>query len=203
MTDGETSPAHTIVIILFRVRNFFTRAELPCTRILIIESGSRALVEKLLPHLYEWRVPVDLVTCFGGLPQGLAPDAAVYRVTDYGTPEARRQLVRELRARHYSFAGMICSGESIMSKWKLMLFFRIPARFFIVNENGDYFWFHRDSSSNIREFSLARLGLTGAGAIRTAVRLLLFPFSVVFLLLWAFTAHSRRALRLAFARKTT
>ena len=98
---------------------------------------------------------------------------------------------------------MICSGEPIMSKWKLMLFFRIPAKFFIVNENGDYFWFHRDNSRNIRAFSLARLGLTGAGAVRTAVRLLLFPFSIVFLLLWAFTTHARRALRLAFVRKPT
>ena len=186
------------------MRYCFSRAEFPLTRILIIESGSRSLVEKLLPHLYQsWEIPIDLVTCFGGLPQGLAPNATVYRVGDYNTPEARRQLVRELRARNYTLAGMICSGEPIMSKWKLMLFFRIPAKFFIVNENGDYFWFHRDNSRNIRAFSLARIGLTGAGAVRTALRLLLFPFSIVFLLLWAFTVHARRALRLTFARKTT
>ncbi len=186
------------------MRYCFSRAEFPLTRILIIESGSRSLVEKLLPHLYEsWEVPIDLVTCFGGLPEGLASDARVYRVTDYNTAEARSQLVRELRASKYTIAGMICSGESIMSKWKLMLFCRIPAKFFIVNENGDYFWFHRDNSRNIRAFSLARLGLTGAGAVRTAIRLLLFPFSIVFLLLWAFTMHARRALRLTLARKTT
>ena len=38
-----------------------------------------------------------------------------------------------------------------------------------------------------------RLGLSGAGAIRTLGRLLIFPFSVLFLLMYAFVAHLRRA----------
>jgi hypothetical protein len=84
-----------------------------------------------------------------------------------------------------------------MTKWKWLIALRLPAKVFILNENGDYFWMHRDSAAAIRQFSRARLGLSGAGAIRTFGRLLLFPFSVLFLLLYAFAAHSGRIARRA------
>ncbi len=174
------------------VRYFLTRHEPPLTRILLIESGSRALIENLLPHLRRvWGadVPIDLVTCYAGVPEGISE---AYRVTDYGTPERRPALIRLLREQRYTIAGMICSGEPIMTKWKWLIACRIPAKIFMVNENGDYFWIHRDYLANMREFLLVRLGLSGAGAIRTLGRLAIFPFSVLFLLLYAFVAHMRR-----------
>ena len=178
------------------MRYFLTRREPPLTRILLIESGSRSLVEGLLPHIRSvWKdTPIDLVTCYAGLPEGFSPNDHVYRVTEYGSPEGRRELIRLLREQRYTIGGMICSGEPIMTKWKWLIALRIPAKIFIINENGDYFWLHRDHAANIREFTLVRLGLSGAGAIRTIGRLLIFPFSVLFLLLYAFTAHLRRAL---------
>lgn len=174
------------------MRYFITRRDPPLTRILLIESGTRALIEKLLPHLRRvWGddVPIDLVTCYAGTPEGIS---SVYRVTEYSA-ERRPELIRLLREQRYSMAGMICSGEPIMTKWKWLIAFRIPAKIFILNENGDYFWIHRDFIAPMREFSLVRLGLSGAGAIRTLGRLLIFPFSVLFLLLYAFVAHMRRA----------
>lgn len=169
-------------------------------RILFIESGARALSEKIIGAFYaRWPgIPVDLVTCYGGLPEGFAPDTTVYRVTDYSNPEARQQLFRTLRARGYAVAIVICSGEPIMTKWKWMLALRVPAKFLIVNENCDYFWLNREHSHIGRTFVLVRLGLHGAGAFRTIMRLLLFPFSLLFLLLYAFVAHARRRVRLAF-----
>jgi hypothetical protein len=167
---------------------------------LLIESGSRSLIEGILPHLrtvWGQDVPIDLVTCYGGVPEGLGPETIVYRVTDYGSPERRKELIRLLRSREYSLAGMICSAEPIMTKWKWLIALRLPAKVFILNENGDYFWLHRDNAANIREFSLVRLGLSGAGALRTAGRLLIFPFSVLFLLLYAFNAHAGRTIRRA------
>jgi len=183
------------------VRYFLTRREPPLTRLLLIESGSRSLVEGILPHLRTvWGpdIAVDLVTCYAGLPEGFGPETIVYRVTDYGSPEGRKELVRLLRSREYAIAGMICSGEPIMTKWKWLIALRLPAKVFILNENGDYFWVHRDNAATIREFSLVRLGLSGAGAIRTIGRLLLFPFSVLFLLMYAFAAHSGRFVRRTF-----
>ena len=168
---------------------------------LLIESGSRSLLEGILPHLRTVRGPdtaIDIVTCYAGLPAGFGPGTIVYRVTDYGSPQGRRELIRLLRSRQYSIAGMICSAEPIMTKWKWLIALGIPAKIFILNENGDYFWIHRDDFSNIRRFSLVRLGLSGAGAIRTLGRMLIFPFSVLFLLLYAFAAHAGRFVRRAF-----
>jgi hypothetical protein len=138
------------------------------TRILLIESGSRSLMENLIPLLYSgWgaEYTIDLVTCYGGLPEGLPSNTHVFRVGDYGTPERRKELVRELRSRDYAYAGMICSAEPIMTKWKWMVALRVP-------------------------------GLSGADAVHTIGRLLLFPCAVIFLLLYALQAHARRILRM-------
>ncbi len=170
------------------------------TRILLIESGSRTLAEGVIPLLRsDWAsaYEMDLVTCYGGLPQGMPESTRVFRVNDYGTPEKRRELVREIRARDYAFVGMICSAESIMTKWKWMIASSISAKLFIVNENGDYFWFHRENAATLREFALVRMGMEGAGAIRTIARLMAFPFAVLYLLLYAFTVHAMRRLRLS------
>jgi hypothetical protein len=180
------------------VRYFLSRREPPLTRLLLIESGSRSIIEGILPNLrIVWgpEVAVDLVTCYPGLPNGFGPETIVYRVNEYGSPQRRRELIRLLRSRRYSIAGMICSAEPIMTKWKWLIALRVPARIFILNENGDYFWLHRTSIAAIRRFSVVRLGLSGAGALRTIGRLILFPFSVLFLLLYAFAAHSGRIVR--------
>jgi len=182
------------------MRYVWSMREPPMTRILLIESGSRSLAENLLPVLRRHMgadVPIDLVTCYNGLPAGFDPDTVVFRVGDYGTPERRKELMCTLRSRNYGVAGMICSAEPIMTKWKWLIALRVPAKFFIVNENGDYFWANRANAAIIRQFVSIRLGLSGAGAVRTFARLLLFPFSVLFLLLYAFTVHARRRMRLA------
>lgn len=169
-------------------------------RILFIESGSRSLSEGVIASLYRlWPgVPIDLVTCYGGLPEGFHPETAVFRVTDYVTRESRKELLGILRARGYATGIMICSAEPIMTKWKWMLALRVPAKFLIVNENGDCFWLDRENVGVVRVFILVRMGLYGAGAIRTLGRLLIFPFSLMFLLMYAFIAHARRRLRLFF-----
>jgi hypothetical protein len=174
------------------------------TRVLLIESGSRALIEGLIPHLrQDWarEIPIDLVTCYRGLPGGFDPETKVYRVTDYGTPEGRKELTGQLRARNYSHLGMICSGESIMTWWKWLIALRVPAKVFILNENGDYFWLNREHAATLWEFCLVRMGLAGEGALRTIGRLLIFPFSILFLLLYAFAAHSGRMVRQVLHQK--
>jgi thiosulfate reductase cytochrome b subunit len=42
---------------------------------------------------------------------------------------------------------------------------------------------------------LFRAGLAGAGAVRTLARFFLFPFTLLYLLLYATTVHFRRVLR--------
>jgi hypothetical protein len=181
------------------MRWVLTQAPPTGTRILLIESGSRSVLEGVITHLKSgWGedMPMDLVTCYAGLPAGLPENSKVFHVADYATPELRRSLDLELRARDYAYAGMICSTEPIMNKWKWWLVAKVPAKFFVINENGDYFWLNRKNAKAMRGFVLVRMGLSGAGAPRTFLRLLVFPFAVLYLLLYAGTVHLRRFLRL-------
>ena len=181
------------------MRYFFTGRQLPVNTILLVESGSRGLLEKIVPSLRQtWGndVPIDLVTCYSSLPRGFHPETTrVDRVADYRGRQGRRKLYRELARNRYSLVGIICSEEPVMTKWKWVLALRIPAKIFIINENGDYFWLDRQHVGVIRQFVLLRSGLAGAGAVRTLARLFSFPFTLLYLLLYAMTVHARRVLR--------
>jgi hypothetical protein len=179
---------------------YFLTGRMPEVRsILLVESGSRRLVEGLLPKLRaSWGgdARIDVVSCFSGLPLGFdAETTRIYRVSDFRGRAARRRLYRELVANGYSHMGVICSGEPLMSRWKWALLWKIPAKVFIVNENGDYFWLARTHTRILRKFVLQRTGLAGSGAVRILARLITFPFTLLYLLLYAAVQHTRRALR--------
>jgi hypothetical protein len=169
------------------------------SRILLIESGSRSILEGIVAHLRSgWgkTMPIDLVTCYGGRPAGLDDAAQVFNVADYGTPELRAKLAAELRARDYAYTGIICAAAPIMTKWKWWLAAKVPAKVFIINENGDYFWLNRRNVSAMRGFIMTRTGLAGAGAVRTLGRLVIFPFAILYLLIYTGAVHLRRFLRI-------
>jgi hypothetical protein len=175
------------------VKGFFTRWVPAFDRVLLVESGSRHLIEALIPTLRTTvgdQVEFDLVTCFAGTPEGFT--GQVFRVSDYAGPEGRARLVKELAARRHSIIGIVCAAEPIMTKWKWMLAARVPAKLFILNENADFFWVQWSNWRTIRHFILYRSGLSGAGAVRTIVRLVLFPFTVLYLILYAAAVHLRR-----------
>ncbi|HLG97041.1 MAG TPA: hypothetical protein VKX49_12080 [Bryobacteraceae bacterium] len=180
------------------MRYFLSKRLPPFTRVLLIESGNRELYEELLKGLYDLHpgVRADLLTCFAGTPKNFRPDSGrIYRVTDYPGRANRKHLYQDLAANRYAVAGIICCAQPIMTKWKWVLAARLPAKIFILNENGDYFWIDRGHLGTIRHFVLFRAGLTGAGAIRTIARLLSFPFTLLYLILYAMTVHLRRKLR--------
>ena len=174
----------------------FVRTSLPrVSRALLVESGSRHLLEGVLPHLRSLlgdEVPFDLATCYAGLPVGLTTESSVYAVHEYRGRQGRRSLYRLLRASRPEVLVMICSGEPIMTKWKWALALRLPVKVLIVNENGDFFWFDRANWKTVRRFVLFRAGLGGSDAVRTIGRVLVFPLTLAFLLLYAALIHLRR-----------
>jgi hypothetical protein len=180
------------------MRYFLSKRVPPFARVLLIESGSRDLFEDLLRGLYDLypEMRADLITCFEGVPTTFRTDAGqVYRVGDYPGRALRKRLYQELATNQYAITGMICSDQPIMTKWKWSLAARLPAKVFILNENGDYFWLDRGHLTHIRQFVLFRAGLTGSGAVRTVARLVSFPFTLLYLILYALTVHLRRKLR--------
>jgi len=180
------------------VRYFLSRRLPEAESILLVESGSRGLLEQLAPKLREtWGegVPIDLVTCYARMPQGFPEERTrVYRVSGYRGREGRRKLYRELARIRYSYVGIVCSGEPIMTKWKWALALRLRAKIFVINENCDYFWLDRGHLGPMRELVLFRSGLAGAGAVRTLARIFSLPFTLAYLLLYATVVHARRAL---------
>lgn len=158
----------------------------------MVESGSRFVLEKFLASRDASLKP-DLVTCYAGEPRGFSGD--VFRVQDYTTPDTRAALLRELQNNRYDVIGILCTDEAIMTKWKWLLAARIPAKLFIINENADWFWVDYSHLGTIWHFFSFRAGMSGAGAVTTPLRLLLFPFTLLYLALFAIRVHIRRRLR--------
>jgi hypothetical protein len=180
------------------VKLFFRQRIPPMTKMVLVESGPRELYETLLPFFYKDCPAIDLVTCYAGAPAAFRTSTGkVFHIGAYQGSEGRRRLVHELQAREYAAIGIICAEQPIMTKWKWMLAARIPAKLFIVNENGDHFWVDYSNWRIIKHFILYRAGLSGADAVRTITQLLVFPFTVIFLLAYAAIVHVRRALRRA------
>lgn len=178
---------------------FFFRRRIPAfDRILLVESGARHLSERLLPLLrrnHGEQMVMDLVTCYAGLPAGFPPETVVFRTSDYPGRAGFKRLSAELRARSHSLVGIICSDEPILAKWKWVIAARLPAKLFVINENCDYFWVDYSNWRIIGHFILFRAGLAGPGAVRTLARLALFPFTLLYLLLYAAAVHLRRQCR--------
>lgn len=178
------------------LRYLLTSRVPPVRRILLIESGPRHLLDHVVPQLREHlggQMPIDLVTCYGGLPAGLNPDSTVaYNVANYRGRAGRKRLYQELKQRPPSILVMICSGVPIMAKWKWVLAARLPGKILIVNENADWFWLDRANWRTAVHVLLFRAGLSGAGAVRALARLVLFPFTLAYLLLYAAMIHLRR-----------
>ncbi len=180
------------------MRFFLSKALPRYDRVLLIESGSRELFEDLLAGLYDAHpgMQADLVTCYAGVPKHFKTDCGgVYRIHNYPDSRTRRAFYAELGANRYNMIIMICAAQPIMTKWKWMLVARVRKKVLILNENGDYFYFDRGHLGTIREFVLFRAGMSGAVAVRTLTRLAVFPFALLYLILFAAAVHLRRKLR--------
>jgi hypothetical protein len=180
------------------LRGVLTTAVPKFQRVVLVESGSRDLLEGLIPGIYKTHgdgTIIDVVTCFGGNPKGLRPTSTVWRLSDFTGSDGRSRLAQTLRTRDYNVCGIICSGEIIMAKWKWYLAYHVPAKTFILNENGDYFWLDRAHVGLAWHFLLFRMGLAGAAAVPTLLRLATFPITLGSLVVFAAWVNLRRWLR--------
>jgi len=182
------------------VRLFFSRRIPDFERAVLVESGSRYLLEALLPGIYHHHPQlerVDVITCFPGAPSTFDHDRGeIIRVHQFHGRSGRARLYAHLTTVDYNICGVICSGEAVMTKWKWAIAARAPAKVFVLNENGDYFYVDHSQLSVIRKFILFRAGLSGANAVSTVGRLALFPFTLAYLLAFAGWVHLRRKVRM-------
>ena len=182
------------------MRYFFSRRLPPFTRMLAVDSGSRAILEAAIPRfraVFGDQFEIDLLTCLPGLPRALHPESAqVFRVTECRSGADRWRLLRGLRSRGYPLLGIICSNEPIMTPWKLAAALLLPAKVAVFNENADFFWLDWDDRGATRQFLFVRAGLRDEDLAHKLARLAAFPFVLAYLLLYAGCVHLLRAFRL-------
>lgn len=150
-------------------------------------------------NLYEIHgddIRVDLVTCYSGLPEGFRePNGKVFRIKDYRGWDGAKRLLAEVRQGRPVVLGIICAGVPVMSKWKWLLLAALPAKVFVMNENGDYFWVDYSNWKVIAHFMAFRAGMSGDNGIWLPLRMLVFPFGLAYFAAYAAWLHSRRWIR--------
>jgi hypothetical protein len=181
------------------VRYVFTQACPDIHRALLVESGPRHILEKLLPALdrnHPELQQIDVLTCHPGAPRGFdLARGRVFHVQEYRGADARWRLLNELRARRPDICGVLCAGVPVMTAWKWLAAWRMPSKIFLINENADYFWLDRGHLTILRRFAFARAGFGQGRQLAHLGQILLFPFTFVFLLGYAAQVHLRRRFR--------
>ena len=84
------------------MRYVLTRGDPPVNAILLVESGSRNLLERLLPTLRKtWgeEIFIDLVSCYPALPPGFRPETT--RIYQLGMTVQVREAVEKSNEKAY------------------------------------------------------------------------------------------------------
>jgi len=179
------------------MRYFFRRRIPEPERVLLVESGSRAILEKAYARMRALfpEARFDLCTCYAGEP---APGGfqRVFRVTDAPDTLGKLKMALAMRRARPPIAALLFTGEPILGPWKLLLALLLPSKLLVVNENGDFFWLDWSNRATMSQFLAARAGVDGSEVFRIACRVLLFPFIVLFLAVNTLVAYLGRWMRL-------
>ena len=184
------------------MKDFFGKRFPSSGDLLIIESGSPQITDRARAGLRRMfpQSPMHLVTCWPG--RAGQDFAQVYSVGDYEGRASKLALLRRLRRHGYSVLAVLCTGEPIMTLWRTLALLLVPAKVIIINENGDFFWLSWENRSTLRSFLSARWGVNLRHGVKILALALLFPFTVLFLMLTALYYYLRRWRNLLWWRLT-
>jgi hypothetical protein len=167
-------------------------------RILVIESGPRKVADTFLQHLYQIQKSeqVDLLTCYPGAPKSFNPQrGGVYSVHHPDAKTDRSLFIRRLLAKHYTVVAILCTGDSVLTKWKWVIALRTRAKVLVVNEFDGFFLIDRKHLRPAKMMLWIRLGLNQPLKLHLLGELLLVPFTIGYLALYAGWVHARRVVR--------
>ena len=181
------------------MRYFFRRYIPEPRRVLLVESGSRRIMEKAHARMRSIfpQARYDLCTCFPGAPASICFDR-IFRVTEAPDILSKWRMALAMRRSRPSIAALLYTGEPILFPWKILLMALLPSKLLVVNENGDFFWLDWRNRAVFGQFLGARVGVNGPDLLRAACRLLFFPVALTFLLLNALVAYLGRWSRLLY-----
>ena len=182
------------------MKGFFNDAVPPARAVLIIESGSQHILAHALPAIRRAfpDAGIHLLTCWPEAPPG--PFARLLRVRDFPGRGAKLRLLSSFRRQPADVLAIVCSKEPVMYAWKMMALLLVPAKTLIINENGDFFWFDWHNRRTLRSFVQSRWVIVRKEFLLTALRALVFPFTLLYLLATAAWLYARRWRRLLWWR---
>jgi hypothetical protein len=180
------------------MRGFFKRTESPVRRLLIVESGPREVAELALARFAD--LPsCDVLTCYSTAPAAF--DAARGTLFSVHQPDAvanRRAFANKLAHGPYDAIAILCPGSGVLAKWKWTITAQTKARLIIIDEFGDWFFVSFFNLPQLAVLLIRRSNLASLPLLLlAAVKLILAPFVVLYLLLYTALVHLRRLLRLA------
>jgi hypothetical protein len=168
--------------------------------VLLIESGSPGVGQRVFEKIRA-RFPdarYHLLTCWPDTTpeHRFAGYQSVFRASDYPAGLDKVRLLFSLSRRRWRVLAILCTGEPLLWRWKLLALAIFPSKVLIANENADFFWLDWAHRRNLRQFLAARWGVNRDEIATTLLRALLFPFTLTFLLLTALYLYTRRWRRL-------
>jgi hypothetical protein len=176
---------------------YFFRRKIPRgDDVLLIESGSRDVALRAISNIRNIfpGARYHLCTC---LPNSPADQfASVHRAADYPGAWSKLKLLFSFRGYSSPVLVMLCTGEPILLKWKVLAALLIPAKILIVNEHADFFWFDISNRRTIRRLLSIRSGVNLEELLFTLLRGLAFPLTLLYLAIFAGFMYLRRWRRL-------
>jgi len=121
---------------------------------------------------------------------------SIFRASDYPTGLDKIRLLFSLARRRWRVLAILCTGEPLLWRWKLLALAIFPSKVLIANENADFFWLDWAHRRNLRQLLAVRWGVNRDEIAATLLRALVFPFTLLFLLLTALYLYTRRWRRL-------
>jgi hypothetical protein len=78
----------------------------------------------------------------------------------------------------------------------MLALFLFPSKVLIANENADFFWLDWAHRRNVRQFLAVRVGVNRDEIAATILSAVVFPFTLLFLIMTALYLYCRRWRRL-------
>ncbi|MBI2818290.1 MAG: hypothetical protein HYX72_15265 [Acidobacteria bacterium] len=178
------------------MRYFFRRKIPDAADVLLIESGSPDVARRALERIRTIfpSARYHLCTCHLLPPEALF--ATVYQASEYPTGWQKLNLVLSFCRRGWSVLVILCTGEPILWRWKMLALLLMPAKVLVVNEHADFFWLDWGHRRTLRKLAGIRWGVNLEDICFTTLRALVFPLTFFFLLASAGFLYLRRARRL-------
>lgn len=178
------------------MRGLFSKAYPSFDRVLLVESGTREITEKVLHRFYEIENigRLDVLTCYSGVPRSFDTARGVIYSIHTEAAQSHLRFIRTVLATPYTAVAILSTDSGVLARWKWAVALLTKANVVMIHQEGSFhcagFW-----RRIARLISPKPMRIWITDQLRLAAEVLLMPFTISYLLLFAAAVHARRLLR--------